>query len=33
MEGFVQSLLVAALLALAELMIRELWHRLRPSSA
>jgi hypothetical protein len=33
MEGFVQSLVVAALLALAELVFRELWHRLRPLSA
>jgi hypothetical protein len=33
MEGFVQSLVVAALLAFAELVIRELWHRLRPLSA
>jgi hypothetical protein len=33
MEGFVQSLVVAALLALAELVIRKLWHRLRPLSA
>jgi hypothetical protein len=32
MEGFVQSLVVAALLMLAELAIKELWHRLRPLS-
>jgi hypothetical protein len=33
MEGFVQSLLVAALLTLAEVVIRKLWQRLRPLSA
>jgi hypothetical protein len=33
MEGFVQSLVVAALLALAELVFSELWLRLRPLSA
>ena len=30
MEGFVQSLVIAALVLLAELAIRELWQRLRP---
>jgi hypothetical protein len=29
MDGFVQSLIVVALLTLAELAIRELWQRLR----
>ena len=29
MEGFMQSLVVAALLLLAELAIREVWQRLR----
>jgi hypothetical protein len=32
MEGFVQSLVVAALLLLAELAIKELWQRFRPLS-
>jgi len=32
MEGFVQSLIVMALLVLAELAIRELWQKLRPLS-
>lgn len=30
MEGFVQSLVVAALLMLAERAIKELWQRVRP---
>ncbi len=30
MEGLVQSLIVAALLMLAELAIKELWQRVRP---
>jgi len=32
MEGFVQSLIVVALLTLAELVIRDVWQRLRPLS-
>jgi hypothetical protein len=32
MEGFVQSLIVMALLVLAELAIRELWQKLHPLS-
>jgi hypothetical protein len=33
MEGLVQSLVVGALLALTELVIKELWQRLRQASA